>query len=79
MTDPSSLRYDPLGMAYDTTWIDNDGTQHYQRNHARGIAGGSATWSSESDCNPICGCHLASRCSGCGVCMSCDGCYCNED
>ncbi len=26
-----------------------------------------------------CGCLERSRCSGCGVCSNCDGCYCGED
>ena len=30
------------------------------------------------DCNPIGGCHLASKCGTCNVCTDCDGCYCNE-
>jgi hypothetical protein len=69
---------DPLGIVYDTTWTDGYGTTHYQRNQAQGTAGGPAQWSDEHDANPVCGCHLASKCRGCGVCMSCDGCYCNE-
>lgn len=32
-----------------------------------------------NDVNPICGCRLKSLCVGCGVCTSCDGCYCGED
>jgi hypothetical protein len=33
----------------------------------------------DNDVNPICGCHLRARCAGCGVCTTCDGCYCDED
>lgn len=40
---------------------------------------GSATFTSDYDCNPVCGCHLADKCGSCGVCTSCDGCYCYED
>ena len=40
---------------------------------------GSARFSSEYDCNPVCGCHLASKCGTCNVCTDCDGCYCYED
>lgn len=40
---------------------------------------GSVRFSGEYDCNPICGCHLASKCAGCNVCTDCDGCYCYED
>lgn len=69
---------DPLGIVYDTTWTGSDGTVHYSRERARGTAGGPAQWSDEHDCNPICGCHLASKCLGCNVCMECDGCYCGE-
>lgn len=69
---------DPLGVIYDRTWTDSYGTTHYERDRAKGTAGGPARWSSEHDCNPICGCHLASKCLGCNVCMNCDGCYCNE-
>lgn len=29
--------------------------------------------------NPICGHLERQRCSGCGVCQGCDGCYCGED
>lgn len=39
---------------------------------------GSATFTTEHDCNPICGCHLASKCGSCNVCTNCDGCYCGE-
>lgn len=30
------------------------------------------------DVDPICG-HRRNRCRGCGVCLSCDGCYCDEE
>lgn len=60
-------------------YTDNDGTRHYQLEHATGGAAGPAWWTSEHDCNPICGCHLSAKCRGCNVCTSCDGCYCNED
>lgn len=75
MTEP---KHDPLGIVYDSSSTDADGTVHYIRYAAKGTGGGPAQWSSEHDCNPICGCHLASKCLGCGVCMSCDGCYCGE-
>jgi len=32
-----------------------------------------------ADVNPICGCHIRSRCTGCGCCTWCEGCYCHED
>lgn len=70
---------DPSGIAYDHIWTGNDGERHYSRNHALGNARGPAQWSSSNDCNPICGCHLASKCRDCQVCTSCDGCYCEED
>lgn len=73
-----ALRYDVCGMAYDSSRTDAEGTVHYTRNRAQGTAGGPAFWSSEHDCNPICGHHLASKCTGCNVCMACDGCYCRE-
>jgi hypothetical protein len=38
-----------------------------------------APYTPDNDVNPICGCHLRSRCDGCGTCTSCDGCYCGED
>jgi len=44
--------HDPLGIAYDHTWTDSYGEQHYERNHAAGGAHGPAHWSSEHDCNP---------------------------
>lgn len=75
VTEP---KRDPLGIVYDSSRTDADGTEHYYRERAQGTAGGPAQWSSEHDCNPICGCHLASKCLGCRVCMSCDGCYCGE-
>lgn len=31
------------------------------------------------DVNPICGCHIRQRCTGCRSCTVCDGCYCDED
>jgi hypothetical protein len=76
---PPVVKRDPLGLVYDSSYTDSDGVTHYTRNQARGTGGGPAQWSSEHDCNPICGCHLASKCTGCGVCMWCDGCYCRED
>ncbi|MFI9638119.1 hypothetical protein ACIHAX_36080 [Nocardia sp. NPDC051929] len=30
------------------------------------------------DVNPVCGHRLSSRCGGCGVCRTCDGCYCAD-
>jgi hypothetical protein len=72
------VKRDPLGVIYDRSWTGTDGTVHYERDRAQGTAAGPAHWSSEHDCNPICGCHLASKCLGCNVCMTCDGCYCNE-
>lgn len=72
------VKRDPLGIVYDSSYTDSDGAVHYTRNHAKGTAGGPASWSSEHDCNPICGHHLSAKCQGCGVCMSCDGCYCYE-
>lgn len=71
-----SLRRDPLGVPYDTSWVDAQGVTHYDRTNAQGTGGGPAHWTDEHDCNPICGCHLSAKCLGCGVCMSCDGCYC---
>lgn len=73
-----TIRRDPCGVVYDTTWTDSRGTVHYARERARGTGGGPAQWTSEHDCNPICGCHLAAKCLGCNVCMECDGCYCYE-
>jgi hypothetical protein len=32
----------------------------------------------EHDVNPVCGHWLGSQCVGCGVCTTCDGCYCAE-
>jgi hypothetical protein len=74
----AEVKRDVCGVVYDATWTDADGTQHYTRVRARGTGGGPAQWSSEHDCNPICGCHLSAKCLGCNVCMSCDGCYCGE-
>lgn len=31
------------------------------------------------DVNPICGCHIRSRCPSCTGCTGCDACYCGED
>lgn len=76
-----TLKRDPLGIPYDSAYTDSDGTVHYHRTGygpAGGPPGGSS-WSSEHDCNPVCGCHLADKCQGCSVCTSCDGCYCGED
>lgn len=70
---------DPLGVVYDHAHTDGDGVTHYSRDRARGTAYGPARWSSEHDCNPICGHHLASKCLGCSVCLTCDGCYCREN
>jgi hypothetical protein len=72
------VKRDSLGVVYDATWTDTNGTQHYTRVRAQGTASGPAFWSDEHDCNPICGCHLASKCASCSACMSCDGCYCGE-
>lgn len=72
------MKQDPVGMTYDHARTDADGTIHYTRDRAKGTAVGPAWWSSEHDCNPICGHHLASLCRGCNVCLSCDGCYCRE-
>lgn len=77
MTAPTEKR-DVCGMVYDNTWTGSDGTQHYSRRRALGRAEGPAQWSSEDDCNRICGHHLAAKCLGCNVCMTCDGCYCRE-
>lgn len=78
MTEPSALKLDPLGIIYDTARTDDYGVTHYYRDRAQGTGGGPASWSSEHDCNPVCGCHLASKCLGCMVCMNCGGCYCGE-
>lgn len=75
----AELRRDPLGIPYDSAWTDDDGAVHYSRSHAAGGPYGGASWSSDYDCNPVCGCHLSARCRGCGVCTTCDGCYCQED
>ncbi|AIG81290.1 Hypothetical protein AJAP_42615 (plasmid) [Amycolatopsis japonica] len=32
----------------------------------------------DNDVNPICGHYLGNLCTGCGVCTTCDGCYCAE-
>jgi hypothetical protein len=60
-------------------WTDSYGVTHYSLDHAAGGARGPAEWTDDYDCNPVCGCHLASKCRSCGVCTSCDGCYCGED
>lgn len=75
----AELKRDPLGVVYDRSWIGEDGETHYIRYAAKGAGGGPAQWSSAHDCNPICGCHLAAKCLGCGVCVNCDGCYCFEE
>lgn len=74
----SDVKRDVCGMVYDHARTTSDGETVYTRNRAMGTAEGPAQWSSEHDCNPICGCHLAYKCLGCNVCMSCDGCYCRE-
>jgi hypothetical protein len=76
---PQPQRRDPVGMPYDHSSTGGDGTVYYSLDRALGGAEGPAHWSSEHDCNPICGCHLAYKCGGCSVCTSCDGCYCRED
>lgn len=73
-----TVNHDSLGIGYDASWTDADGTIHYQRDHALGGGRGPSQWSTEHDCNPICGCHLAAKCLGCNVCLTCDGCYCDE-
>lgn len=72
------LQRDPCGVGYNSAYTDAQGTVHYTRDRAAGGGEGPARWTSEHDCNPICGCHLVSKCLGCNVCTSCDGCYCNE-
>lgn len=72
-------RRDPLGIVYTSSWVDSHGVTNYMRDHARGTACGPAHWTNQDDVNPICGHHLASKCLGCGVCMTCDGCYCREN
>jgi len=74
----AEVKRDPVGVIYDHSRTGDDGTVHYTRDSAQGTGGGPAWWSSEHDCNPICGCHLSAKCQGCNVCMSCDSCYCNE-
>lgn len=39
-----------------------------------------SSWNGDTqhDVNPACGHHLRAACAGCGVCTSCDGCYCAE-
>ncbi len=77
-TDDPTVKRDPLGCIYDSTWTDGYGTTFYYRSNALGRARGPAQWSDEHDCNPVCGCHLSAKCLGCGVCLTCDGCYCGE-
>jgi hypothetical protein len=36
-------------------------------------------YTASNDVNPVCGCHLRSKCGACSGCTSCDGCYCGED
>jgi hypothetical protein len=72
------IKRDVCGMIYDSSYVDDDGVTHYTRKRAGGKAGGPAHWSSEHDCNPICGDHLAMKCTACSGCLSCDGCYCYE-
>jgi hypothetical protein len=74
----AEVKRDPVGIVYDSNYVDRHGTEHYSRSRALGTGGGPAFWSSEHDCNPICGCHLSAKCTGCNVCMDCDGCYCGE-
>lgn len=31
-----------------------------------------------SDVNRACGCHVKDRCDGCGVCVPCAGCFCED-
>ena len=74
-----ALRRDPLGIPYDSAWTNDAGTTYYSRSYKAGGPYGGASWSSDDDCNSICGCHLAAKCQGCRVCTICDGCYCLED
>lgn len=37
------------------------------------------TYTDYDDVNPVCGCHRSAKCMGCGVCTTCDACYCDED
>jgi hypothetical protein len=32
----------------------------------------------DNDINPVCAHWLGHKCAGCGVCTTCDGCYCDE-
>lgn len=75
----SVLRRDPCGIPYSHSWTGIDGAIHYSRSYEAGGPYGGAQWSSDHDCNPICGCHLSAKCQGCRVCTDCDGCYCQED
>lgn len=77
MTDGGKPVTDPFFGA--PGYEDSDGVRHYSLDNAIGGGQGPAFWTSENDCNPICGCHLAAKCRGCNVCTNCDGCYCGED
>jgi len=74
MPSDAPAKKDPLGIRYDHAYTDGQGVTHYSRSHPH-----PARWSSEHDCNPICGCHLSDKCLGCQACTACDGCYCYED
>ncbi|WP_433382680.1 hypothetical protein [Streptosporangium sp. CA-115845] len=68
--------------------------QHVEREHTRGqqaenaaprtFPGDGRPWipswdgNPQHDVNPACGHHLLALCGGCGVCITCDGCYCAE-
>lgn len=79
-TNPGAgLQRDPCGIAYSSSYTNGDGTVFYERSAESGGLPGGARWSSEHDCNPVCGCHLSAKCRGCNVCTDCDGCYCGED
>jgi len=69
----------PVGIPFDSSRVDEDGTTHYYLKRAGNRAEGPAQWTDEHDCNPLCGCHLASKCTGCNTCTWCEGCYCNGD
>lgn len=71
--------FDPCGIRYSSSWVDDHGTVHYERSAESGGPPGGASWTSDHDCNPICGCHLSAKCRGCNVCTDCDGCYCGEE
>lgn len=72
-----AVKRDVCGMIYDSS-TERDGVVYYVRNRAKGTAAGPARWSSLDDVNPVCGHHLASKCTGCNGCLTCDGCYCRE-